>query len=194
MARSKSHLYVRRRWSCLTVTAVVLAASGCTPMMRHTTGGVAAGRTVDAAEKILLLPIPDGVEEDGPAAGSGQAVYNAVRDTLISRGRQILAGKKTELVGAFEEAATLGCRYVLRGTIPEWEDNATEWSGKPDVAALSLELLDATDRSIVASASHRVNSSSGQMFSRRPERFVPEIVDVTLASIFGWPASVAAPK
>ena len=83
---------------------------------------------------------------------------------------------------------------MLRGTIPEWEDNATAWSGKPDVAALSLELLDVADRSIVGSPSHRVDSSSWQMFSRRPERFVPEIVDVTLAKIFGWPATVTTAK
>ena len=181
-------------WCWLTVTAVVLMVTGCIPMMRNTSGGLIAGRTLDVAGKILLLPIPDGVEEDGPAVGSGQAVYSAVRDALIAKGRQVLAGQKTDLVGAFDEAGALGCRYVLRGTIPEWEDNATEWSGKPDVAALSLELLEVTDRSIVGSATHRVNSSSGQMFSRRPERFIPEIVDATLAKIFGWTASAEAPK
>jgi hypothetical protein len=159
------------------------------------TGGVVPGGTVDRSGKVLVLPVPDGVEkEDGPAAGSGQAVYAAIRDTLIAKGVSVTTTDQSQLPAGFQQAEELGCRYMLKATIPEWEDNATEWSAKPDVAAVSVELFEVGNRSLAASASHRVASSSGQMFSRRPERFVPELVDQALAKIFGWPASVVTPK
>jgi hypothetical protein len=185
---------VRVRAGVRFMALVILVSAACTPMMRKSSGGVVPGRTVDHGAKILILAVPDGVEEDGRAGGSGQAVYTALRDALIGRGVPIMTTDKTDLAGGFEQASSLGCRYLLRGMIPEWEDNATEWSSKPDVASVSLELYDVADRALTATASHRIASSSAQLFSRRPDRFIPELVDVSLAKIFGSQPSSAAPK
>jgi len=155
-------------------------------MMRKSSGGVVPGRTVASDENILILAIPDGVEEDGPAEGSGHAIYTAIRDTLIEKGVPVATTDYTDLTRGFEQAASQGCRYLLRGIIPEWEDNATEWSGKPDVAAVSLELYDVEDRVLSATGSHRIQGSSAQLLSKSPDQFVPELVEVSLARIFGW--------
>ncbi len=173
---------------------IVLVSTACTPMVRKSSGGVVPGRTVDHSAKKLILATPDGVEEDGPAEGSGQATYTAIRDALIARGVSVTTTDRTDLTDGFDQASSLGCRYLLRGTIPEWEDNATEWSAKPDVASVSLELYDVADRTLTATASHRVASSSAQLVSKRPDRFIPEIVDVSLAKMFGWQPSSPVPK
>jgi hypothetical protein len=176
----------------LAALSLVLA---CVPIHRVSTGGIVPGQSVSHQGKVLLLPIPDGVErEEGPAIGSGNLVYSSVRDTLIGKGIAVITTDKTEMSSAFTEAAELGCEYLLKGAIPEWEDNATEWSGRPDVAALSLELYNARERTLVASATHRVASSTAQMFSRKPDRFVPELVDHTLGKIFGWAPTVVTAK
>jgi hypothetical protein len=117
-----------------------------------------------------------------------------MRDALIARGIPIATTEKPDLSAALDDARALECTYLLKAIIPEWEDNATEWSGKPDVAALSVELYETAEQSLVATATHRVASSTTQGFSRRPERFVPELVDHTLGTVFGWPPSVVAPK
>lgn len=173
---------------------IVLVSAACTPMMRKSSGGVVPGRTVDHNAKLLLLAIPDGVEEDGPAEGSGQAMYTALRDAMIARGVPVTTTDRSDLADGFDQASSLGCRYLLRGAIPEWEDNATEWSSKPDVASVSLELYDVADRTLTATASHRIASSSAQLISKRPDRFIPEIVDVSLAKLFGWQPSSLVPK
>jgi hypothetical protein len=117
-----------------------------------------------------------------------------IRDTLIAHGVSVVALDTSQVHDPAERAAASGCRYYLRGSIPEWEDNATEWSGKPDVAALSLELFESDTRELVGSATHRVASSTAQGFSRRPDRFVPELVDHALSTLFGWTPSVVTEK
>ena len=77
---------------------------------------------------------------------------------------------------------------ILKAAITEWEDNATEWSGWPDSAALSVELYDLTP-TLISSGSHRKKASAMATASIRPDRFVPELTEFTLARAFGsrWP-------
>lgn len=185
---SKTHL-------ALVAVTAALACTGCMAAQRLTTGGIVPGKGILQGSKILVLPVPDGVErEDGPAAGSGTTVTAAIRDTLIAHDIAVVVLDTGQVADPAERASAAGCRYYLRGSIPEWEDNATEWSGKPDVAALSLELFEADTRELAGSSSHRVASSTGQGFSRRPDRFVPEIVDHALGKLFGWTPTIVTPK
>lgn len=178
----------------IAVTAA-LACTGCMAAQRLTTGGIVPGKQILQGSKILVLPVADGVErEDGPAAGSGMAVTSAIRDALIAHGVAVVVLDTGQVSEPAERATAAGCRYYLKGSIPEWEDNATEWSGKPDAAALSLELFEADTRELAGSSSHRVASSTGQGFSRRPDRFVPELVDHTLGKLFGWTPSIITTK
>lgn len=178
--------------SLLLSTSVIVS---CTSPQHMTTGGPVPGASIDSGGKVLLLAVPDGVEkEDGPAAGTGQQMYSAIRDALIMHGIPIATASTADLASGLDEATRLGCAYVLKSTIPEWEDNATEWSARPDVGALSVELYSSSDRTLVASATHRVQSGSAQMFSRKPERFIPELVDQSLAVVFGWQPTITTPK
>ncbi len=178
----------------MAITAFLMS-TGCLPAQRLTTGGVVPGKQILQGSRILILPIADGVErEDGPAAGSGAAMTAGIRDALIAHGVSVVTLDISQGTDPAERAVSSDCSYYLRGTIPEWEDNATEWSSKPDVAALSLELFETDTRELAGSATHRVASSTAQGFSRRPDRFVPELVDHTLGKLFGWTPSVVTEK
>jgi len=135
---------------------------------------------------LILLPVPDGSERaDGQAAGSGAAVTAALRDALLMRGFRVEVSEGSSLRDAQEHAARTGFfAYVLKGAITEWEDNATEWSSRPDSAAFSLELHEVR-RGIVATATHRIVASTVAALSRGPDRFVPELVDHAVAKMFG---------
>jgi hypothetical protein len=163
-----------------------IALFGCAG--NQTGGGVVSPQlkpTSLSAARILLLPIADGVErKDGPAAGSGAAMTANLRDTLIQRGASPLVTEATGLSAAFEEARKLGYQYVLKGVFTEWEDNATEWSSRPDTAALSVELYDAATAGLIGTATHRERGSAVTLVSQSPERFIPLLSRAIIGKLF----------
>ena len=157
----------------------------------QTGGGVVPGQTRPTATgtKVVILAVPDGSERrEGPAGGSGAAMTAALRDSLIQKGIAPLVSETDSLTGAFEQARDLDYDYVLKAVLTEWEDNATEWSGRPDSAALSAELYDANEATLVATATQREKGSSMAITSQTPERFLEEIADHVVAKLFGLPA------
>lgn len=173
--------------------SVILSAfifCGCTAT-RSTTGGyLPNAERVPPGSKILVMAVPDGVEaEDGPALGSGRAMTNGLKDALIAHGFPPYVSETSDLALAFEEAARLGYPYVLRGSLTKWEDNATEWSGRPDLAELSVDLFILDTKTMLASVTHSIEGGDS---GKQPHRFVPELADQTLAKIFGWTARVTS--
>ena len=166
-------------------SAIALLPMAFSCASTRTTGGIVAGQTEVRKGKVVILAVADGKERSGDVAGgSGLAVAAALRDGLVVRGIAPFVTEQTSVAEAVKEAHSLGYDYVLRATITEWEDNATEWSGKPDSAALSVELFDLTPV-LVSTATHRKKASSMALSSGTPDRFVPELVQFTILRIFG---------
>jgi Domain of unknown function (DUF4823) len=165
--------------------------SGCVSFQRETSGQWALGHSLIQNASVVIAPLVDVVERGvGPIGGSGAEFTSSIRDNLLSHGIKLTIADGSALKDAFDSAASLGYIYVLKGTITQWEDNATEWSMNPDRAGLSLELYDVASRQLVASAAHNMNGSGAALASLSPHRFVPELVDHSLARIFGWPPKV----
>lgn len=160
----------------------------------QSTGGVANESGVPAAAKIVIIPLPDAVDKGGTTiGGSGGATTGALRDALVAHGYSPVVGDSKTLADAFGEAEKLGCTYVLKGTLINWEDNATEWSARPDTAGISLELYAVASRSLAGSSTENIRASAISYTSGTPDRFVPALTDLGLARIFGWrpaPSSV----
>jgi len=169
-----------------TASAMIFALVFCAcTATRSTTGGyLPNSEPVPAGSKVLIMPVPDGVEaQDGPAQGSGRSMTNGLKDALVAHGFPPYVSETTNLPSALEEAAKMEYPYVLRGSLTKWEDNATEWSGRPDLAELSVELYATDTQTMVASVTHSIEGGDS---GRQPHRFVPELADQTLAKIFGW--------
>jgi hypothetical protein len=168
---------------------------GCVSLHRDTTGGWVGADPLQPNAKICLLKTPDGVErQDGAAIGSGAAVTAALREQLIQHGYAVVPSKESEVERALPGAISANASYILVGMLPEWEDNATEWSGRPDRTSLLLELYSVPGGDLVGTGKHRVVSSTSQMVSRETDRFVPELADHSLAKLFGWRPTVYTPK
>ena len=162
---------------------------------RISTINVPSPPAIPADSKVLIMPIADGVErKEGPAQGSGKAVMVALRDALLSHGFKAVAGEIKNLPEAFLEASKLLCQYVLKGDITEWEDNATPWSGKPDVVSLSIEVYDSKTQKNIGTVSHQAAGAKFDFSERNPDRFYPELADATLGPIFGWKPSIQTEK
>ena len=168
-------------------TTGILALSALTACATSQTGGgVVPGQTIRPVSKIIVMPIPDGVErKDGPAGGSGTAMTAAVRDALIQAGQSPMVTEAAALEAAINHARGVGYDYVLKATITEWEDNATEWSGRPDSAAVSAELYDVTSMQLVSTATQREQASAVALLSESPERFIPTLSRRIVEKLFG---------
>jgi hypothetical protein len=165
--------------------AMTLLLTACSAN-RTIEGAWLPGTELIPGASVLILPVGDGIERsDGPASGSGAAVTSSIRNQLIEHGFSPRVAESTRLSSALSEAEKLDFTYVLKGVLTEWEDNATEWSGKPDRAALSLELYEVQSERMVASSQYRIKGSVVSQFSQ-PDRFVPELVDNALGRIFNW--------
>jgi hypothetical protein len=169
----------------LSLFAVVLLSVTLAAAIQ-TTGGLVDGHPPVTKGKILILSVPDGKERGGGkvVGGSGAKIASAIRDDLVARHFVPFTSDHESLADGVKEARDLAYEFVLKARITEWEDNATEWSGKPDSAALSLELYDLTP-ALVSTASHRKKGSVMAMTSNSPDRFVQEIVKLSLDRLFG---------
>lgn len=169
------------------VLVLVAFIFGCATFQRKTSGQWAPGQKLVQNPSVVIVPLQDvGEKGEEPVGGIGAEFTSSIRDNLLSHAIKVTVADGRALKDAYDSAASLGYIYVLKGAITQWQDNATEWSGNPDRAGLSLELYDVASRQLVASASHNINGSGVALASLSPYRFVPEIVDQTLARIFGW--------
>jgi hypothetical protein len=177
------------------ITGIVVLITLAACATSQTGGGVVPGQTVRPASRIMVLPIPDGVErKDGAAAGTGGAMTAGIRDALIQAGVSPLVTEQTGLEGAIKQARSLGYDYVLKATITEWEDNATEWSGRPDSAAVSAELYDARSMQLVSTATQREEASVMAVVPQNPERFIPTLSRRIVEKLLGVTLPDAAQK
>ncbi len=160
--------------------AVLVLLTGGSAAAGQTTGGLVSGHAAVKSGKVLILAVPDGKEKGGDVAeGSGARVAAAIRDELVARSLSPMVSEHESLPDGTKEARELQYDFVLRARITEWEDNATEWSGKADSGALSVELYDLTPV-LVSSATHRKRASMFAMSSNSPDRFIPELVQAVL--------------
>lgn len=164
---------------------------GCASLQRTTSGQRVADWSPAPAPSVLLMPTPDAVERgEGVVGGSGATANALLRDELMAHRVKVAPTEKTSVREALDEGRSAGYLYVLKSTLIEWEDNATEWSMNPDKAALSIELYAVETKEIVATAMHRVMGGTLELLPKPTNRFVPELVDHTLAKIFGWRPTV----
>ena len=115
------------------------------------------------------------------APGSGAAMTADLRDKLLQRGMSPLVTEATTLQAAIEQAKALGYDFVIKAVFTDWQDNATEWSGRPDRAAVSAELYDAKSATLLATATDREKGWALSLVSQDPSRFYPVISSTILA-------------
>lgn len=173
-----------RRALVLPLLAAIIAV-GCASS--QTTGGSVPGTAattplpVGAAAsvsglRVMILPISDGGNaEDGIAPGSGAAMTANLRDALLKRGISPLVTEAATLDQAVQQARSLRYEYIIKAVFTDWQDNATEWSNRPDHAALSAELYDTETVTLLAALTHAEKGSALSMVSQNPARFYPLI-------------------
>lgn len=188
------HRSLRRLFTAGLVLTTLPLLSACS-VTRSSNVVVVPGKLVPSGSKVYILSVPDGQQRrKGPAAGSGLAVGVGLRDALFAQGFPPLLGDGSDLDTGLAEARRLGYDYLIRASIVKWEDNATQWSGNPDAATLSVALYDVDRRELIATSSHSVEGTYGDYKARSTDRFIPELADHCLGALFGWTPTVATER
>jgi|GEM_PF-1637280 len=160
----------------------------CASHQSITKGGIFAGEKIKFPSRIVVMLMADGTgQTDGQWAGSGIAMSNGLRDVLIENSFFATVSESNKLEEAKSLASSLKCDYVIKSTITEWEDNATEWSGKPDSLSLTSELYDLQSSSFTSTASHREQSSGAALVPQSTRRFIPIAADRIIKRLFAIP-------
>ena len=131
-----------------------------------------------------------GVPQDGRYGnttyqGSGALVAQSVAAAFSPYFRSVTVGVLLEDFEVSRKTAQFGgYTYLLYPEILQWEDRATEWSGRPDVASVKLSVVRVDTGVVVDSAVLGGKSGLATFGGDRPEHLLPKPMADYAATIF----------
>ena len=168
----------------LLVLVAALLMSGCANKYR-----------VDTVDTQATLPTSSSIFVAMPENGRyGATVYPESGITLqqevyaqLSRysPKVIKAAAPRPLGDVFAEARGSGCDYVVDPVILNWEDRATEWSGRPDRITIRYTAYDAKTEANVASTVRSASSRWMTFGGDHPQDLVAIPTQDFAALLFG---------
>jgi hypothetical protein len=110
-------------------------------------------------------------------SGSGRTVsqllHNAVLAHLSTSELATIIESRDQ---ALARARAKGVTYVFEPVILNWEDRATEWSGRPDRITIRISIWDAATGKKLASSVDRASSKWGTFGGDHPQDLVPHVM------------------
>jgi hypothetical protein len=108
-------------------------------------------------------------------SSSGALTAQAIASAFAPYLDKIIVAVKTETLEAAQQSAKDGkFTYLIYSQILHWEDRATEWSGKPDVASIKVSLIRIDTGEIIDSAVIGGKSGWATLGGDRPEHLLPK--------------------
>ena len=133
--------------------AVLAVLAGCTAKYQVSNLAGAGGAHLDRSIGVYVTLPQDGAFGTTTAAGSGQIVAQAVATAFAGVGARVhVAEKTTSNDQAMTAARGLNAGYLAVPVITQWEQRATEWSGRPSRMAIRLNIIDVASGNQIASS------------------------------------------
>lgn len=118
-------------------------------------------------------------------AGSGAMTAQVVASAFALYLGKVTAGSKTEDFDQAMSTARAGnFRYLLYPQILVWEDRATEWSGKPDLATVKLSIFSTDTGTMLDSAVIEGKSGLATFGGDHPQDLLPKPMSQYAATLF----------
>ena len=144
-------------------------------------------------KKVVVFPFHDPYYHGRQIPGIGRPFAAVFINKLQTAGVLASFAKSTaftsreaiDIEKACEYAASNGYDALIIGTVTEWIDGATQWSGTVDVAALSVSVYLSPDCAFSGSASGRqngrwftfINAPTTRFYNPLSEKIVSELVN-----------------
>lgn len=146
-----------------------------------------SGSTVPLSRQAsAYVAVPkDGAYGPTTYSGSGALTAQAVAAAFAPYLNKITVAAKTEDLETAQQSARAGAyTYLLYPQILHWEDRATEWSGKPDVASVKVSLIRVDGGEVLDSAVVGGKSGWATLGGDRPEHLLPRPLADYAATLF----------
>jgi hypothetical protein len=170
----------------LSVLLVFAALAGCADTYKISpTGFYDWPISLDGSGSAYVALASDGNYQGDVYQGSGRVTTQIVAAAFTPYLRNVVAGLEEEtFVDAIVTARSKGLSYLLYPAIRHWEDRATAWSGRPDVVAVELSLVELRSEKMLDSVLIQGQSKEATLAGNRPEDLLREPVREYAKSLF----------
>jgi hypothetical protein len=176
------NLWTRIYLGCLAGTFALLSGCADTHQLAR-----AAGKGLTSTQQTSAYV---GLPQDGRLGhitypGSGALTAQAVAVAFSPYFGKVTVGMKTEDFAGAQQTAKAGeYTHLLYLDILHWEDRATEWSGRPDQAAVKVSIIDTNTGETLDSAVVSGKSGLATFGGDRPEHLLPKPLADYAATLF----------
>ncbi|CRI63946.1 putative integron gene cassette protein [Thiocapsa sp. KS1] len=178
-ASSKDKLV--RKFYFMFLAVALSACADSHQLMRM--GGSAA--KLDPQGKVFVSVPNDGRHNQTTYYGSGLNTAQIVVLAFSQRAKKVESGHHYQdfdsALAAAQKASTM---YLVVPTILEWEDRATEWSGIPDKASISLAVVNTVTGATIDSAIIKGKSGLATFGGDHPQDLLPMPVGEYVNSLY----------
>ncbi|MDO8544566.1 MAG: DUF4823 domain-containing protein [Opitutaceae bacterium] len=168
----------------LLLLTIGIALVGCQTTTVAPVSGVPKAKLL-RAEKIYVVTPRDGSYGETKYAGSGPAVAATLEGAFSRYAADVVNGPSVDsLSEAVAAARQKGCSYVVSPKITQWEDRATEWSGRRDKIGFIVKVVRTEDQAEIATAEIVGKSSLMTFGGDRPQDMLKKPVDEFVATLY----------
>lgn len=145
-----------------------------------------------AQNNIVVFPFRNAYYKSRELVGVGTALSSTFVNEVISTGREcrlvetdeFRETRTVDITQACEYAKQQGAGVAIVGTVNEWIDGATQWSGKVDVVSVSISAYDAETCSLITSATGREQGRWFTFINSPATRFYKPLSKDLVAAMF----------
>jgi hypothetical protein len=146
---------------------------------------VGASSKFGAGDSFYIAVSRDGVYDSKVYRGSGVMTTQILRSSFIKRVQKIQLDRSYRPFDkSLLEAKQANYKYLVYPTILEWEDRATEWSGRPDRASINVDIVDVTSGQTVESVVINGKSGLATLGGDHPQDLLPIPVEEFVSTLF----------
>jgi hypothetical protein len=167
----------------LVALVVPLFLIGC---LTYNVPGPRSGSPPAADQSSIYVSLPEDGKDDRPKTyvDSGSWTLSAIETALLDAGVAVKTGSQPETVeAALLSAQEAEAEILVYPEISNWEDRATEWSGKPDRIGLRMRLFDAKSGTVLDDQVIDAKSRWATLGGDHPQDLLPGLISEWVASI-----------
>ena len=143
----------------------------------------------ESYNSIIVFPFSDPHYKGQEITGVGTSFAVAFVNEVLSTGKQCVLAigssiPPSNIKAICEYAIENGAEAAITGVVTEWLDGATQWSGKVDVAAVTIYAYDAQSGKIIPSASAREKGMVVTFVNSPTTRFYRTLSKELVATLF----------
>jgi len=170
-------------WIQIGVVLVTLAMTGCASTYEQSDVQPPSVQ-LDPSKSVLISVPPDGWYESIEYRNSGRMTANAVAAAFSKHANSVDISTDCHGDDCLNTSQQENYSYYVKLEILQWEERATEWSGRPDQIEIQLVVFDVATKEVLASSSYSGKSKWLTFGGDHPQDLLPEPTSQYVNSLY----------